>query len=274
MSEARIDNLREELGGDAPEVETPETPETDAPETPETPPEEPENPETPETPETPEVPPVGVLDGDDVPEKFRGKTGMDVVKAYQELETLIGQRTLGKDERQDLKDAGMGRKDLSSMDDMKKVLEGTDFTKMDAKQFAEWLVNITDERATSRAREIYTTASTVQQAVRTEIEEATSQFPLLKSNKEFRDLTLAVIEADASRGVVTPIVEASKKVSAMMTAQKQQEDQVKNDADRKRTAVEAPKGGSGDGPDTDAEKVLKGLTNSGGGASPMGGLGI
>jgi adenine-specific DNA methylase len=145
---------------------------------------------------------------------------------------------------------------------------------MDAKQFAEWLVGVTDGRAETRAREIYTTASTVQQAVRTEIEEATTQFPLLKSNKEFRDLTLAVIESDASRGKVTPIIEASKKVSAMMTAQKQTETQTKNDKTRKRTAVEAPKGGANDAPDTDAQRVLNSLKKSGGAGNPMGGLGI
>jgi len=264
MSEARIDNLREELGEDTPEeVETPETPETDVEETPEE-----DEPETPETPEDDEE------DDKDIPEKFRGKSAKEIIASYQELEKLIGQRALGKGERKDLKDAGLGRKDLGNMEDMQKIVAETDFSKMDAKQFAQWMVDVTDKRATERAREIYQTASTVQNAVRTEIEEATEKFPLLKSNREFRDLTLSVIEADASRGTTTPIIEAAQKVSAMIGVQKKEEDAKKNAQTRKRTAVETTQGGDGGKKDTDEERVLKGMLGGGKTASPLGGLGI
>lgn len=265
MSEARIDNLREELGEDTPEeVETPETPETDVEETPEE-----DEPETEETGDEPEED-----DDSEIPEKFRGKSAKEIIASYQELEKLIGQRALGKGERKDLKDAGLGRKDLGSMEDMKKIIAETDFTKMDAQQFAQWMIDMSDKRATERAKEIYQTASTVQQAVRTEIEEATTKFPLLKSNREFRDLTLAVIEADASRGTVTPIIEAAQKVSAMMGVQKKEEDAKKNAQTRKRTAVETTQGGDGGKKDTDEEKVLKGILGGGKKSTALGGLGI
>lgn len=272
--ETRIDNLREELGGESTEEveETAETTETDVEDTSEEDTEDTEDTETGEE-TTTDKKEEEVLDGDDIPEKFRGKTAREIIKSYTELETLIGQRALGKGERQDLKDAGMGRKDLGSMEEMAKVISETDFSKMDAKQFAEWLVGVTDKRATERAREIYQTASTVQQAVRTEIGEATEKFPLLKSNKEFRELTLAVIEADASRGTVTPIIEAAQKVSAMIGAQKQEETQKKNEKDRKRTAVETTQGGNGDKKETEEERVVNGLLR-GKQSSAMGGLGI
>lgn len=270
MGENRIDNLREELGE---EETTEETQETEAEETSEEETEEEES-ETSEEEENKEEEETEKTKSEfEMPEKFKGKTAEQIAQSYQELEKLIGQRALGKEERKDLKDAGMGRKDLGSMEEMQKLIEGTDFTKMTAPQFAQWLVEITDKRATERAREIYTTASTVQKAVQTEIGEAVEKFPLLKSNKEFRSLTLAVIEADAARGETTPIIQAAQKVTALMATQKQAEEAKKNEGDRKRTAVEGAGSGAGDKKDTEEEKVLKGLMGGNPGG-PMGGLGI
>lgn len=273
MSENRIDNLREELGETPEEETTPETPETDVEETPEE--ETPDVEETPEeeTPEEEDDQPEEDEDAE-LPDKFKGKSKAEIVQSYQELEKLIGQRTLSGTERKDLKDKGMGRKDLENMEDMKKLIEGTDFTKMNAQQFAEWLVGITDKRAETRAREIYQTASNVQQAVRTEIEEATTKFPLLKSNKEFRELTLAVIEADASQGKVTPIIDAAKKVTALIGAQNQVAQKKKNETDRKRAVVERTPSGADPKKDTDEERVKKGLLGSKNQGSPLGGLGL
>lgn len=268
MSENRIDNLKEELGETSEEETTEETSETDVEET-----SEEEETETEETEE--ETTEEETEEGEDeIPEKFKGKSLPEVIKAYKELETLIGQRTLTAGERKNLKDKGMGRKDLETMDDMKKLIEGTDFTKMSAQQFAEWLVSITDKRAENRAKDIYRTASNVQQAVKTEVEEATEKFPLLKSNKEFRELVLAVIEADASQDKVTPIVEACKKVSALIGAQKQEDDKKKNESDRKRSAVEGTPSGGGGKKDTEAERVRKGILGAKSTGSPLGGLGI
>lgn len=268
MSENRIDNLREELG-DTPEEETTpeETTETDVEETPEE-----EETDTTETPEGDEETPDE--EDADLPDKFKGKSKAEIVQSYQELEKLIGQRTLTQSERKDLKKEGLGRKDLENMQDMQKLIEGTDFTKMTAPQFAQWLVELTDKRAEERARDIYQKASTVQQAVRTEIDDATTKFPLLKSNPEFRDLVLAVIEADAGQGKVTPITEACKKVTALIGAQEQVKTKQKNETDRKRTAVESTPSGAGEPKDTAEEKVRKGLLGAKNTGSPLGGLGI
>jgi len=253
MSEQeRIENLREEL-------ETEETPTTE------------EAPET-ETPEEVEEGEPSEESDFEIPEKFKGKSNEEIIKSYQELEKLIGQRTLSKQERSDLKDSGLGRGDLGNMDELKELIEKTDFTNMDPKQFTEFILGLTDKRAEERAQEIYKTTATVQQAVKTEIQEATDEFPLLKSNKEFRELTLAVIEADAVQGKVTPIKEACKKVSALLQIQKQEKENNDNKETRKRTAVEKNTPATKDKPQTDQERVVQGILNAGSGSGALGGL--
>ena len=273
-TDARIDNLREELGGEATEeevVETTETEKTDEEEATE----EEESTESTEKSEEEETTEEETTDENafKMPEKFEGKTVEEIAKSYQELETLIGQRALGKDERKDLSKAGLNRKDLGSMEEMKKMIDGVDFTKMNPGEFAQWLIEATDKRATAQAEQIYRTASTVQQAVRTESTEAIKEFPLLKSNPEFRNLVLSVIEADAGRGDITPLKEACKKVQAMVMVSKKADAKVVTEKTRKRTAIETTQGGQGDKKNTEEEDVIAGIL--GGKKSPsMGGLGI
>lgn len=208
-----------------------------------------------------------------MPDKFKDKSPEEIVKSYQELEKLVGQRTLTKEERKALKDSGLKRADLEKMGDLKKVLEGTDFTKMSPMQFAEFIIGMTDKRATAQAQEIYKNASTVKDAVRTEISVATEKFPLLQTNKEFRDLVLAVIEADATNDKTTPIVEACQKVSAMMGTGDTIKKKKKIKKKVKRTPVERSNPGNSDDKETDEDRIKKGIMGAGAPAG-MRGLGM
>ncbi len=269
----RVDNLKEVLELDEEVSADEETEETDSEE--ET--DEEESEETEEEESTDEDTEEEETEDDEdseyeVPEKFKGKTPKQIIKSYQELEKLVGKRTLTKQERSAMKDAGLDRKDLGKMEDLKDLLEGTDFSKMSAAQFAQFIIDTTDKRATQQATQIYQNASTVKQAVKTEIGVATEKFPLLQTNKEFRELVLAVIEADASREITTPIVTACEKVSAMMgTGEKiQKKKTIKKKA--RRTPVERSTTGSSDDKETDEDRVKSGILGAGS-PTAMGGLG-
>lgn len=247
MSE-RIDNLREELENEEEVQEEEPTTETE--------PEEQEEEQEEEF---------------EVPEKFKGKSSQDIIKSYLELEKTIGKRPLGKQERQDLKDAGLKRKDLGDMEDLKEMLEKQDFSNMDPKAFTKFLIGLTDKRSEERAKQIYEQKTSIQQAVRTELSEATEQYPMLKSNQEFRDLVLALIESKASAGENMSLMEASKKVSALVG---NQEEKVEKKP-RPKTAIETTPKNTAGGKETEEEKIVKGIMNANSNRNDvLGGLGI
>jgi len=282
MGDARIDNLKEELGEEEEVEETEEAEESDDEEESDEEADEEEGSDEEEEESGDEEEDSGddeeeddEEDDEDIPEKFKGKSAKEIIKSYQALEKLMGQRNLTKQERKDLKELGFDRKDVDGMEDMKKIVEGTDFTKMTPQEFATWLLEQSNKQAETRAQEIYRNASTVQQAVKTEIGEATDKYPLLKSNKEFRDLTLSVIEADAASGKMTPIIEAAGRVAKLMGAKEKSDKKKTTKKLRKRTAVEQKGSGSGAPKKTDDQKVLEGILGAGDkGGNPMGGLGI
>jgi len=279
MGDARIDNLKEELGEEEELEETEEAEESEEESDEEADEEEESDGEEEEESGDEEEEDAGdddeEEDDEDIPEKFKGKSSKEIIKSYQALEKLMGQRNLTKQERKDLKELGFERKDVDGMEEMKKIVEGTDFTKMTPQEFATWLLEQSNKQADTRAQEIYRNASTVQQAVKTEIGEATAKYPLLKSNKEFRDLTLSVIEADAAANKMTPIIEAAGRVAKLMGAKEKDDKKKTTKKLRKRTAVEQKGSGSGAPKKTDDQKVLEGIMGAGDkGGNPMGGLGI
>ena len=272
MSEhERIDNLREELGTEEDEnLENDQETEDDQQE------EEDDQPD-----EEDDQPDEGDDDDDDedddkdIPEKFKGKSKSEIIKSYGELEKSLGKRTIDKEERKDLKDAGITRKDLGDMEDIAELIKKQDFSKMDVESFAKTLLEMTDKRSDQRANAIYTQNRNVRDAVKTEVGEAQDKFPLLKSNPEFRELVLTVIEANAGKGKRTSLMEASKKISAIFKIEEEVEKKEKKP--RPKVQIEKTAGAGGGKKDTEEQKVLNGILNAGGGkrtGSPLGGLGI
>lgn len=257
MSE-RIDNLREELENEEEVHEEEPTTETE--------PEEKEEEEEEDVEEQEEE-----QEEFEIPEKFKGKDINEVVKSYLELEKTIGKRPLGKQERQDLKDAGLKRKDLDDMEDLKEVLEKQDFSNMDPKAFTEFILGLTDKRSEQRARQIYEQKTSIQQSVRSELSKATEKYPMLKSNQEFRDLVLSLIESRASAGETMSLMDASEKVAKLVG---NKEEEVKKKP-RPKTAVETTPKNTAGGKETEEEKVLKGIMNANANRNDaLGGLGI
>ena len=96
---------------------------------------------------------------------------------------------------------------------------------------------------------------------------------MLKANKEYRGLVLAVIEAAASKGETVPLVKACEQVNALI-GEKQKK---KDEADRKkvvrRTAVERAPSGGDSGKETEEDR-MKARMLSGANNSALGGLGV
>ena len=121
--------------------------------------------------------------------------------------------------------------------------------------------------------------SAVQQSVAQEIREAKKDHPLLKTNAEYRELVLALIDNAAQKGVHMPLKEACAKVDAFSGTAKGETTTTEKERTRlkKAKAVVERGGGSSASPDDGkgAEtKRLESVFGTGGSKSPLGGLGV
>lgn len=198
--------------------------------------------------------------------KFEGKTPEEIIDMYRNLEKRLGKRAISNGERKALKEHGVTKKDLATMEDLtedlKKEIAETDFSKMKPGEFAEWIIRKLSVKARQDAAEIYRNASTVQNAVRTEISQATEKHPLLKTNKEYRDLVLAIIESGQGRGEHIPLLEACAKVDGLIGQKAKVDDKDKRKLKSARTAVESTERTVNDS-DGEEEKIKKGILAAG-----------
>jgi len=206
----------------------------------------------------------------EVPEQFKGKDPKELIKMYQDLEKTSKKKPDENKARQDSE-----KKKQGDIDDLKEILAKQDFSKMDPQAFTEFILGLTDKRSEKRAKEIYEQKASIHEGVKTELNEATKEYPLLETNQEFRDLVLDVIESKVAKGETMSLMEASKKVSALMGAKEEKADPKDKKKKRPKTAIEtSPKNGSGGGKETDEQRVIKGILGADkGGSNPLGGLG-
>lgn len=213
-------------------------------------------------------------DEEEVPEKFKGKTTKEVIKAYQELETLIEKKSLKK--AQELiasgKVKGASGTDKEIADELED-LEKMDFSKMDPKSFAKMMDRRIQLQATQIAREMFQNNTKISASVNSEIKEAQKNFPQLKENKDFRDMVITVIEDAERKGKFVSLKEACERVAkATGTVEKKEEKKEKKPL---RTAVERTRGSDTEENKSEDDKVLDGIVNAGGGKTgKLGGLGI
>jgi hypothetical protein len=210
---------------------------------------------------------------EDVPDKFKGKTVDEVIESYKELEKTLGKRGESIRKGKEKMHAGDPKGDDEAIDELTKELEDVDFDKMTPQDFAKLMIQKTDKLATKRAREIYSQATEVREAAKTEIEEAKEEYPMLGDNENYRDLVLKVIEAGANKGDQVTLKDACKQVDGLLNEKKQEVKEEKTKKKRSRTAVEQQEPSSSE-KDDEAEKVRKGIQGGGSKESPFGGLGL
>ena len=273
----RLDNIKNELSeldADETEVETPAETEAETEEGTEE-----------ATDETTEKPTYDPEEEAKLPEKMRGKSRLEIAEMYKNIEKGFGGRTLNKKEREDLKDQGLTPKNVRDMDEATQLLENTDFNQItDAKDFAKLIIDINDKKAEAKAREIYRNASSVKQAVQTELNQTYKEYPLLKTNESFRKFTLAIIEAGASRKENITLAGACKQVTDYIAQLKAEDNKVKEDEekakkaeknkkDTERASVETPGDASLNATESEEEKNKKSLLGSRS-TGALGGLGM
>jgi len=203
------------------------------------------------------------------PERWHGKSREDVIR---EIESMEGKKGKGegddkkKEKETDKKKTKVGKIEIPSNEEL---------SKMSPAQFAEWVIKHIQSQVDSTVQE----RSAVQQSVAQEIREAKKDHPLLKTNAEYRELVLALIDNAAQKGVHMPLKEACAKVDAFSGTAKGETTTTEKERTRlkKAKAVVERGGGSSASPDDGkgAEtKRLESVFGTGGSKSPLGGLGV
>ena len=206
-----------------------------------------------------------------MPEKFKGKSPQDIAKAYSELEKLVERKAQEKAE-------ALAKEKASSFKEEKKEYPLTpqgmpDFSKFTPEQFAEWMMGEVDKRAEEKAKKIYQSGDEMRSEVRKTIASVKKDHPLLKENKEYTDLVLALIESSSARGEQINLKEACEKVDKLLG---EKINLAKKDTDKlkkTRLAVERTSGVSG-GKEKTEEELIKESLMGGKQSSELGGLGI
>ncbi|MDD3711680.1 MAG: hypothetical protein WCQ69_09470 [Bacteroidales bacterium] len=206
-----------------------------------------------------------------MPEKFKGKSPQEIAKAYSELEKLVERKAQEKAE------ALAKEKSKPFKEEPKKEYPMTphgmpDFSKFTPEQFAEWMMGEVDKRAEEKAKKIYQSSDEMRAEVRKTIANVRKDHPLLKENKEYTDLVLALIESSSARGEQINIKEACEKVDKLLGEKiklaKKDTDKLK----KTRLAVEKTSGASG-GKQKTEEELIKESLMGGKKSSVLGGLG-
>ena len=163
-----------------------------------------------------------------MPDKFKGKSAEEIAKSYTELEGMIDKKAQEKaEEIAKQKKEKEGEEEEEEPEETKPEKEPPmkdgkiDYASMTPEQFAQWVDRRIELKAEAKAREIISDSRKIRTAVQTEIKEAQTDHPLLKTNADYRELALAIIEAAASKGKTIRLKEACEKVDALVGKKKE-----------------------------------------------------
>lgn len=210
-----------------------------------------------------------------IPEKFKGKSVEDVIKAYQNLEGMTNVKAMELAQQFLLKKGITvkpedAKKDEEETDEFDIGLTDEEIAKMQPKEFARHMNKIITERATKIATDTIVRNNEIKTNVSREIKEATKAHPHLKENKEYRDIVLSIIEAGSSKGKIITLKEACEKADKGMGIKPSGTTEVKK---KPRTEVERADGPSGDGKvPTELDRIKSGMLRGGNTGGFLGGL--
>lgn len=205
-------------------------------------------------------------DDEKVPEKFRGKTAYEVLESYSNLEGMVNQKAieiaksmLPGGQKPDEKKANEEELDIQK----ELGLTEAEMQKMTPKQFMQHMNKLITTRAQKIVRDTLQQTTDMQNTVRKEIREVTKVHPHLKTNKDYREAVLDIIEAGKARGKDVTLAEACKIADKRMSIKPGEApaggEEEKKPKKKPRTAVETTDGPGGDKVDTEEEAVKKGI---------------
>jgi len=202
-------------------------------------------------------------------DKWHGKSREEVIKAHEELEKK-NQELEGK-----VKESGKEEEEEEKEEEGIEVPADDEMAKMTPRKFAMWILGKIDEKVSKT----YEEKSATRDAVTKEIKETQKDHPLLKTNPEYRELVLAVIDASASKGKAMPLKEACQKVDAFAGKEKGEGEISEEEKSRLKKAKAQVESGAGappapgKEPSEEAKRIQKSLEPSSS-DSPLGGLGV
>lgn len=213
-----------------------------------------------------------------VPEKFRGKTPFEVLESYSNLEAHVNQKAI--EIAKSMLPGGQSP-DKKSVDDTKDLEDDFGLTEeqmkaMTPKQFLAHVNKTITERAQKIVSETLQRTTDMQSTVRKDIRAATKAHPHLKTNKEYRENVLDIIEAAKARGNNMTLAEACKVADKRMgikPGEAPADGGTPKPKKKVRTAVETTDGPTPGKNDTEEDEVRKGILGSQS-TNGLGGLGI
>lgn len=218
-------------------------------------------------------------DDERVPEKFRGKTPFEVLESYSNLEAHVNQKAI--DLAKSMLPGGQdpNRKSVTDTKDTEDDFGLTEeqMKAMTPKQFMAHVNKTITERAQKIVSETLQRTTDMQSTVRRDIRAVTKTHPHLKTNKEYRENVLDIIEAAKARGKNLTLAEACKTADKRMGikpgAAPAGDDPAPKPKKKPRTAVETTDGPTPGKNDTEEDSVRKGILGSQS-TNGLGGLGI
>ncbi len=219
--------------------------------------------------------------------KFKGKSKKEIMQSYRNLETSIGEKAQ-KMAQDILKKKGITAKvkkedaeGEEGEDDFDLGLSEEEISKMKPGEFGKHISRKILERATEIARNTIDRTNEVRGNVSREIREATTAHPHLKTNEDYRDMVISLIEAAAGRGEVLSLKEACAKADKAAGIKPKPAGEQKLDKDgkpivkkKKRMSVERPGGSDGGKVQTEADRVRAGLLGGSQSTGHLGGMGV
>ncbi len=209
----------------------------------------------------------------DKQDRWHGKSREEVIKSYEELEKQAEELKTGKAGKTEEPEKPEA---AETKTDEPEIPTDEELAKMTPKGFAEWMINTVGKMVDKT----YETRGKVKDAVTAEIREAQKDHPLLKTNQEYREMILALIDAASQKGSVMPLKEACVKVDTMIGRVKGDGNKVSDeDKARLKKAKAQVERGAGAPASTGEEKGaeqkrLESIFGTGRSKSPFGGLGV
>lgn len=151
-----------------------------------------------------------------IPEKFKGKTAAEIAEAYTNLESHVNTKALAI--AKDLMGGKAPSKDAAKKNEVEDDLGLTDeeLKNMSPKQFLQHINKTINDRATKIASETITRSTSTRENVRKEIRDVTKAHPHLKTNDDYKNIVLDMIEASNARGEQLTLKQACAKADKAM----------------------------------------------------------
>ena len=211
----------------------------------------------------------------DQQDRWHGKSREEVIRSYEELEKQAEESKNKKPENTEQAEKPQNGQQTKTADELD-IPTDEELSKMTPKGFAEWMIK-TVGKMVDRT---YDTRSQIKEAVTTEIREAQKEHPLLKTNPEYRELILTMIDAAAQKGTVMPLKDACIKVDAIIGKVKGDNNKITDEdkARLKKAKAQVERGaGAPASPGEEKgveQKRLESIFGTGRSKSPFGGLGV